>query len=69
MKNSSTKNFENFSQVQSSTLNTTIMFHNGEGQSVKRYLGKYLPSPSTLTAKYKMASTSTVLAVLKYTST
>ena len=25
--------FENFSQVQSSTSNATIMFHNGEGQS------------------------------------
>ena len=31
-KNSSTKYFEKFSQVQSSTSNATFMFHNGEGQ-------------------------------------
>ena len=31
-KHSSPEYFENFSQVQSSTLNATIMFHNGEGE-------------------------------------
>ena len=30
-----TKYFDNFSQVQSSTLNATFMFHNSEGQKHK----------------------------------
>ena len=33
VKNSSTKYFENVSEVQSSTANVTFMVHKGEGQS------------------------------------
>ena len=33
VKNSSTKYFDDFSQVQSSIPNVTFMFHNGESQS------------------------------------